>query len=148
MATIGESFPEFTAPSHEGGEVNLEQYRGNDKLIIFFYPKAMTSGCIRETTEFGARRGEFDAVNAKIVGISVDPVTAQQEHAAHCGANFPILSDLGGKLIDQLGIKRDTGSAMRTTYIIGTDGKVNKVFEGVTVDGHVDQVLDAVKAAK
>ncbi len=147
MATIGESFPEFTAPSHEGGEVNLEQYRGKDKLVIFFYPKAMTSGCIRETTEFGARRSEFDAISTKIVGVSVDPAEANQTHAVHCAANFPILSDLDGKLIDKLGIKRDTGTAMRTTYVIGNDGKIKSVFEGVTVDGHVSQVLEAAKSA-
>lgn len=146
MSGVGEAFPKFTAPSHEGGQVNLNEYRSNQNLVVFFYPKAMTSGCVRETTEFGKRRGEFDVLKTKIVGISVDPVTAQQEHAEHCGANFPILSDLGGNLIAQLGIQRDSGSAMRTTYIVGPDGKVKKVFNEVKVDGHVDEVLNAVKA--
>ena len=146
MSNVGDSFPEFMGESHEGNQVKLQEYQGSDNLVVFFYPKAMTPGCVRETTEFGSRRGEFDALNTKIVGISIDPVEAQKTHADHCGATFPILSDEGGMLIEQLGIKRDSGSAMRTTYILGADGMVKSVFNEVKVDGHVDEVLEAVKA--
>jgi peroxiredoxin Q/BCP len=75
----------------------------------------------------------------------VDPVEKQKQHAITCAADFPILSDADKKLTSQLGILRDTGTAQRTTYVIDSAGKVRKVFNNVTVDGHVDQVLAAVK---
>jgi thioredoxin-dependent peroxiredoxin len=75
----------------------------------------------------------------------VDPVEKQKTHAITCAADFPILSDEQKSLTSTLGILRDTGTAMRTTYVIDPSGKVRKVFNNVNVDGHVDQVLNAVK---
>jgi thioredoxin-dependent peroxiredoxin len=82
-----------------------------------------------------------------VVGISVDKVEAQKKHAITCAADFPILSDADKKLTTELGILRDTGTSMRTTYVVDASGVVRKVFENVTVDGHVDKVLQAVKEA-
>jgi peroxiredoxin Q/BCP len=141
----GQVFPSFSATSHEGELVDLAEYRGAENLVVFFYPRAQTSGCVRETTEFGARRGEFDALKTKIVGVSVDAVDAQKKHAIQCAANFPILSDEDKSLTTELGILSERGTAMRTTFLIDSKGTVRKVFPGVTVDGHVDQVLQAVK---
>jgi peroxiredoxin Q/BCP len=141
----GQAFPSFTATSHEGETVDLAKYRGDDNLIVFFYPRAQTPGCVRETTEFGARRGEFDALHTKIVGVSVDAVDAQKKHAIQCAANFPVLSDEDKALTTQLGILNERGMAQRTTYLIDSKGTVRNVFPSVTVDGHVDQVLEAVK---
>ena len=75
----------------------------------------------------------------------MDKVEAQKKHAITCAADFPILSDADKTLTTELGILRDTGTAMRTTYVLDGTGTVRKVFEGVTVDGHVDEVLQAVK---
>lgn len=69
----------------------------------------------------------------------------QKTHAITCAADFPILSDADKKLTSELGILRDTGTAMRTTYVLDGSGTVRQVFNNVTVDGHVDQVLAAVK---
>jgi peroxiredoxin Q/BCP len=76
----------------------------------------------------------------------VDPVEKQKTHAITCAADFPILSDEDKKLTTELGILRDTGTALRTTYVVDDSGTVRQKFENVTVDGHVDQVLAAVKA--
>jgi len=75
----------------------------------------------------------------------VDQVEAQKKHAITCAATFPILSDADKTLTSALGILRDTGTAQRTTYVIDRTGTVRRVFNNVTVDGHVDQVLDAVR---
>jgi peroxiredoxin Q/BCP len=75
----------------------------------------------------------------------VDPVEKQKSHAIQCAADFPILSDEQKTLTSELGILRDTGTAMRTTYVLDSSGAVQRVFNNVTVDGHVDQVLQAVK---
>jgi peroxiredoxin Q/BCP len=141
----GESFPEFTALDHEGNTVNLSDYRSDKKLVVFFYPKATTRGCVRETTEFSVRREEFDALDTRIVGISIDDVGLQKEHAIQCAANFPLLSDLDKHLTSELGIENENGRSKRTTYLIDRGGKVAQIYAGVTVDGHVDQVLDGVK---
>lgn len=100
---------------------------------------------MRETTEFGARRGEFDAINTKVVGVSVDRPDRQKKHAIQCAANFPILSDADKRLTSQLGILKDTGTSARTTYLIGRDGIARRIFNDVKVSGHVDQVLKAAK---
>lgn len=141
----GETFPSFTAQSQEGEAVSLEGYRGNDSLVVFFYPRANTSGCVKETTEFSVRREEFDALGAKLVGISVDDVRWQQKHAIQCATNFPLLSDKDKALTSQLGILGEHGMAQRTTYLLDRDGVVRRVFTNVNVESHVDDVLHAVK---
>lgn len=142
----GEPFPTFTAPSHEGETVSLTDYRGDGNLVVFFYPKATTRGCVRETTEFSERRPELDALNTKVVGISVDDVALQNEHAIQCAASFPLLSDADKALTTRLGILNERGMSQRTTYVVDQRGTVSKVFDGVTVDGHVDEVIEAVKS--
>lgn len=142
----GQAFPPFIGPSHEGEAVDLREYQGESNLVVFFFGKAMTGRCVKETTEFSARSAEFDALNTKIVGMSVDDSSAQKEHAIHCAASFPIVSDDGGKLTRQLGIlNEERGNSKRTTYILDKTGNVREVFENVEVDGHIDQVLDALK---
>jgi peroxiredoxin Q/BCP len=141
----GDKFPAFSALDQDGQQVNLSEYQDGKNLVVFFYPKATTPGCVRETTEFGARRHEFDEIDAKIVGVSVDDVDLQKQHAVQCAANFPTLCDTDKSLTTELDILNERGSAKRTTYILDGSGTVRRVFEGVTVDGHVDEVLAAVK---
>jgi thioredoxin-dependent peroxiredoxin len=142
----GAKFPEFTAPTQDGQTVNLSEYRDGNNLIVFFYPKATTRGCVKETTEFGVRREEFDAIDTRIVGVSVDDPALQKEHAIQCAANFPLLSDTDKHLTEELGILNERGQSTLTTYLVDKSGTIAKVFDTVTVDGHVDEVLAAAKA--
>jgi peroxiredoxin Q/BCP len=98
-----------------------------------------------ETTDFGRRAGEFAALNTQLIGVSIDDSEAQQKHAVACGSNFPLLSDEGGKFIDQLGIRNERGSAKRVTYVVDKEGKVRNVFPDVKVVGHTEEVLAAVR---
>ncbi|HZU78153.1 MAG TPA: peroxiredoxin [Dehalococcoidia bacterium] len=141
----GDPFPRYTATSHEGETVTLPDYGRDANLVVFFYPRATTRGCVRETTEFGARSAELSALGAKVVGVSVDDPALQNEHAVQCAANFPLLCDTDKSLTTQLGILNDRGMASRTTYILDRQGVVRRVFEVVSVDGHVDEVLAALK---
>lgn len=100
---------------------------------------------MRETTEFGVRYQEFADLNTLVVGISADNVNQQKTHAVTCHAGYPLLSDAGSALIKQLGIANDNGNAKRTTFVVNGAGAISKVFEAVKVDGHVDEVLAAVK---
>lgn len=146
MPAAGDPFPDVTKPSSEGGELTISAYRGGQKLVVFFFPRAMTPGCVRETIEFGQKRALFEAAGARVLGASTDSTSAQQKHAVHCSAGFPIISDRDKSLIGALGIDSGKGSAKRTTYVIDGAGVIRRVFEGVKVDGHVDAVLEAVKA--
>jgi peroxiredoxin Q/BCP len=142
----GSKFPEFIAPTQDGQTVNLSEYRDGKNLVVFFYPKATTSGCVRETTEFGVRREEFDAIGTQIVGVSIDDPALQKEHQIQCAANFPLLCDVDKHLTETLGIVNENGRSRRTTYLVDKTGAITKVFEGVKVDGHVSEVLEAAKA--
>ena len=146
MPQPGDFFPDVTKPSSEGGELSISGYRAGQKLVVFFFPRSMTPGCVRETTEFGMKQALFTAAGAKVLGTSTDSTNAQQKHAVHCSAGFPIISDRDKSLIAALGIDSGKGSARRTTYVIDAAGVIRRVFEGVKVDGHVDAVLEAVKA--
>jgi peroxiredoxin Q/BCP len=141
----GQPFPAFTAKSQEGETVDLAEYRGDQNLVVFFYPRATTPGCVRETTEFSARIGELEALNTRVVGISVDDVDLQKQHGIQCAASFPLLCDTDKSLTTQLDILNERGMSKRTTYILDGQGIVRTVFAGVTVDGHVDQVIGALK---
>ena len=146
MAQAGEAFPDVTKPSSDGGEIRIADYQQGKKLVVFFFPRSMTPGCVRETIEFGLKQSLFEATGAKILGASTDSTSAQQKHAVHCSAGFPILSDKDKSLIAALGIDSGKGSAKRTTYLIDGKGVIQRVFDSVKVDGHVDAVLEAVKA--
>src|SRR5688572_22397171 len=111
----GQPFPSFSAAAHDGETVDLATYRGSGSLIVFFYPRATTRGCVRETTEFSARRSELDALGTKVVGVSVDDVALQNEHAIQCAASFPLLCDVDKALTNELGILNERGMASRTT---------------------------------
>ncbi len=142
----GRPFPSYASQTQDGEFLSLNDYRGGQNLVVFFYPKATTSGCVRETTEFSARRHEFDALGTKIVGISVDDPALQKQHAIQCTSNVPLLCDTEKKLTTSLGIlNEERGMAKRTTYVLDKSGTVRKVFNNVSVDGHVDEVLQAVK---
>jgi len=141
----GQQFPRFFGVSHEGQNIDIYDYKKGKNLVLFFFPRATTAGCVRETTEFAARMDEFTDRNTEILGLSVDDSELQKTHAIQCAASFPILSDRGGKLIAELGIANERGSAKRTTYIVDAQRNIKRVFTEVKVDGHVDEVLEAVK---
>ena len=84
-------------------------------------------------------------MNTVLVAVSVDDVEKQKEHAIQCAVNFPVLSDLDKTLTTQLDILNERGRSKRTTYVMDSSGIVRTVFTDVQIDGHVDQVLQAVK---
>jgi peroxiredoxin Q/BCP len=142
---IGHPFPPFTAQTQDEETVNLMEYGKGSTLVVFFYPRANTSGCVKETTEFSTRSEEFTAAGARLVGVSVDAPRWQQKHAITCAVNYPLLADTDKALTTELGILSDMGMSKRTTYVLDCAGVVRKVFPDVKVDGHVDEVLTAVK---
>lgn len=133
--------PEFEGVTSEGMRITSSEPEGR-WLVLYFYPKAHTSGCTREGQAFNALLDQFEALNAAVVGISTDkPGTLSKFRDKH-GFRFPLISDAEKETATAYGTLKDHGkSANRVTYLIDTDGVVRAVWPKVKVDGHAGEVL-------
>ena len=150
--TAGSRAPAFTLPCDGGGKVSLHDFKGR-KLVLYFYPKADTSGCTREAIDFSRLKSAFARVGAAILGVSADPVPKLDKFKAKHGLTVALGSDDTRKMLDAYGVwaektlyGRKYMGILRNTYLIGPDGKVAQVWEKVKVPGHADEVLEAAKA--
>ena len=146
----GDPAPDFTLPDADGQPVALSSFRGQ-RVIVYFYPAAMTPGCTKEACHFRDLAGEFTAVGASRVGISVDPVAKQAKFAETQRFDYPLLSDTDGAVAAQFGVKRGLlGKLMpvkRTTFVIDTDRKVLDVIASeLSMDTHADKALQTLRA--
>jgi thioredoxin-dependent peroxiredoxin len=147
----GDQAPEFKVLADDGRSVSLADYRGKH-LILYFYPKANTPGCIHEANGFRNMFADFQAQNAEIAGVSADPVEAQSRFSKKLNLNFPLLADTEFELIEAYGARRMKSflgktfmGIVRTTFWIGPDGKIVKIWNGVVPRGHAAEVLTALK---
>jgi peroxiredoxin Q/BCP len=141
---VGEPFPDLEGTTHDGRRVRLADLRGR-ATVVYFYPKDLTPGCTREAMDFERRMDDFRSLEATVVGVSVDPPESHQQFADTCGLHFPLLSDDSGQWAGRLGILNDRGMARRTTFVLDAEGVVRRVFAVQQVEGHVDDVLAAVR---
>ncbi len=147
---IGKKAPDFALPDENGELVKLSHFKGK-RLVVFFYPKANTSGCTREACDFRDEVDAFKKKNVTVLGISKDTPAAQRRWKDKYQLPFPLLADEDTKVLQAWGAwgeknmygKKVEGT-IRTTVIVGADGKVEKVFPKVKVDGHVGSVLEAL----
>jgi peroxiredoxin Q/BCP len=150
---IGDTFPDIALEAPDGGSVKPSDFAGKP-LVVFFYPKDDTPGCTTENIDFTALKGEFDQAGVAVLGVSKDPPTKHAKFIAKHGLTVPLASDAAENgLSDALGIwteKQNYGRTymgmVRTTYLVGADGKVAKVWDKVKVKGHAQNVLEAAKA--
>ena len=150
--TIGARAPSFTLPRDGGGEISLSDYRGR-KLVLYFYPRADTSGCTREALDFSRLAPAFARANTAILGVSADPVAKLDKFKAKHGLSVALGSDERHVVLEAYGVwaqkilyGRKYMGTLRNTYLIGRDGKVAQIWEKVKVDGHAEAVLAAAKA--
>jgi peroxiredoxin Q/BCP len=146
----GSLAPEFTLPSSTGKDVSLRGLRGKN-VVLYFYPKDDTSGCTREACSFRDNLPSFQKLDAVVLGVSKDPMDSHQSFIKKYGLNFTLLSDEDLKvhhLYDTWKEKNTYGKKYmgteRSTFVIGADGKIKKIFRKVNVDGHEKQVLEAL----
>ncbi len=152
MLQAGATVPDVSAPDQDGTPRRLRDYAGR-KLVVYFYPKADTPGCTAETQAFRDLVPELTEANAAIVGVSRDDVAAQKKFADKYGANFPLLADTSSTICDAFGViveknmygKKSIG-IQRSTFLVGPDGTIAKVWPRVTVEGHAAAVLEAVRS--
>jgi peroxiredoxin Q/BCP len=146
----GAKAPAFSMPAHGGATVSSAKLKGKP-YVLYFYPKADTSGCTKEAQAFQGLLARFKAKGAEVIGVSRDPVKALDKFAAKYGLEFPLASDEGGTLTEAYGVwveksmygKKYMGIE-RSTFLVGADGKVAKVWPKVKVDGHAEDVLAAL----
>lgn len=151
MLKVGDRAPEFRLPASDGREIALSGLRGKP-VVLYFYPKADTPGCTIEGSEFRDEKTQFDKVGAVILGCSADGVEKQAKFAAKYKLNFPLLCDPEFVAIEAYGarrMKQFLGKSflgiVRSTFLIGPDGRIARIWDKVQAKGHAAEVLAAVK---
>src|SRR5262245_3835170 len=147
----GSKAPAFKLPRDDGESVSLADFKGR-KLVIYFYPKADTPGCTQESIDFSKLRSEFSKAGTDILGVSADPVAAQEKFKKKHRLGLALLSDETHKMLEAYGVwgkKSMYGKTfmgiVRSTFLIGPDGRIARVWPKVKVAGHAAEVLAAAK---
>ena len=149
---VGDKAPNFKLPRDDRDTVSLADFKGR-KLVLYFYPRADTPGCTKEAIDFSKLRATFTKAGADVVGVSADPVKAQDAFKKKHKLSIALLSDETHAMLEAYGVwgkKSMYGKTFmginRITYLIGPDGRVAQVWPKVKVDGHAAEVLAAAKA--
>ena len=146
----GAKAPAFDLPSSDGENVSLKSLAGHN-VVLYFYPKDDTPGCTREAQGFAAAAAKFKKKNAVILGVSRDSIAAHCKFRDKYELNFQLLSDADHSVMEKYGAwgektlyGKTSMGVIRSTVLIGPDGKIRKIWPKVKVDGHVDAVLAAL----
>jgi peroxiredoxin Q/BCP len=150
--SVGSKAPDFSMPCDGGGTVSLADFAGR-KLVIFFYPRADTPGCTRESIDFSRLKAEFRKAGTEVLGVSADPVKAQDAFKKKHDLNISLGSDPTHTMLEAYGAwgeksmygKKFLG-ILRTTLLISADGRIARIWPKVKVPGHADEVLAAAQA--
>jgi len=152
VPAIGAKAPAFTLPRDGGGTLSLTDFKGR-KLVLYFYPKADTPGCTKESIAFSGLQRAFASVDTDVMGVSADPVKAQDKFRDKHKLAIPLASDETKKMLTAYGVwgeksmyGRKFMGVRRTTVLIDRGGRIAQVWENVKVDGHAEAVLEAAKA--
>ena len=149
----GDTLPDIALTAPDGSAVRPSDFAGK-KLVLFFYPKDDTPGCTTENLDFSALSDDFDKAGTALLGISKDPPKKHEKFIAKHGLTAPLASDPEeGGLSDALGFwaeksmyGRSYMGMVRSTVLVGADGKVARVWSPVKVKGHAAEVLEAARA--
>ncbi|MBR3480256.1 MAG: thioredoxin-dependent thiol peroxidase [Prevotella sp.] len=149
---IGDKVPELLGKDENGREVRLSDYKGK-KLILYFYPKDLTSGCTAEACSFRDNLERLDEKGMAVVGVSVDSDSQHRKFKEKHGLNFPLIADTDHQLVEQFGVWQEKSmygrkymGTVRTTFIIGEDGTVEQMIgpKQIKTKIHADQILETV----
>jgi peroxiredoxin Q/BCP len=152
MLKQGDPAPPFRLTADDGQEISLKDLRGKH-VALYFYPKASTPGCTIEAIEFRELKRDFDKLNAIVLGCSADSVAAQAKFKAKQKLNFPLLSDPEYAVIEAYDARRMKSflgktflGIVRSTVLIGPDGKVERIWSTAKSKGHAAEVVEALKS--
>jgi peroxiredoxin Q/BCP len=147
----GNKAPAFSLPRDGGETVSLADFKGQN-LVLYFYPRADTPGCTIESKAFSSLAKAFAKAGTAVLGVSADPVKAQDAFKAKHGLAIPLASDETHKMLDAYGVwgeksmygKKFMG-IIRTTFLIDKAGRIARIWPKVKVEGHAEEVLAAAK---
>jgi thioredoxin-dependent peroxiredoxin len=149
---VGDKAPGFSLPRDGGGQVSMADFKGR-ALVLYFYPKADTEGCTVEAKDFSRLSPQFGKVGAAVLGVSADPVEKLDKFKAKHRLTIPLASDEQHKLLEAYGVWAEKSlygrtfmGVLRSTYLIGPNGRVARVWDKVKVKGHAAEALEAAKA--
>jgi peroxiredoxin Q/BCP len=146
----GMKAPAFSLKAGDGSRVRLADLRGRP-VVLYFYPRDDTPGCTREACAFRDQQARLKELGATVLGVSTDSVESHAKFAAKYGLNFPLLADVDHAVAAKYGAWREKNlygkksmGIQRSTFLIDADGKVAKVWKRVNVDGHEQEVFEAL----
>ncbi len=149
---VGDKAPEFSLPDQDGKTVSLKSFRGR-QVVLYFYPKDDTPGCTKEACGFRDSRDSIKRAGAVVLGVSLDDGTSHQKFIAKYGLPFSLLSDEDARISKAYGVYKQKNmygkkywGIERSTFVIDPAGKLKAIFKRVKVDGHLDEVLAALRA--
>jgi len=147
----GAAAPKFALEGDDGKKYRSEDLKGKP-VVLYFYPKDDTPGCTREACAFRDRKKELEKLGAVVLGVSPDDAASHAKFRKKFELNFPLLVDQDHKLADAFGAWREKNmygkksmGIVRSTFLIGPDGRIAKAWRKVSVDGHDEQVLAALR---
>ena len=150
MVLVGEKAPDFTLPADDGRPVSLNGFQGK-KVVLYFYPKDDTPGCTKEACGFRDNLARVTTKGAVVLGVSRDDAKSHMKFKDKYDLNFPLLSDVDGKVTTAYGVwkkknmyGREYFGIERTTFLIDEGGKIARIWPKVKVEGHTDEVLAAL----
>jgi peroxiredoxin Q/BCP len=148
----GDAAPDFDLPASGGGRISLNALKGH-KVVLYFYPKNDTSGCTLEAQDFNALLPRFEAAQARIIGMSPDPVKSHDKFCGKHGLAFPLASDEEKETLGRYGVwveksmyGRKYMGVERTTVLIDREGRIARIWPKVKVPGHAEEVWEAAAA--
>ena len=151
MLDVGDKAPAFSLEDQSGKTVKLSDFKGR-KVVVYFYPKDDTPGCTREACAFRDEHSALQKAGAVVLGISPDSGPSHAKFAGKYKLSFPLLADTDHSVSEKFGAwgektlyGRKFMGIIRSTFLVDEAGKVARVWPKVKVDGHVDQVLEAIR---
>ncbi|MCL4783586.1 MAG: thioredoxin-dependent thiol peroxidase [Bryobacterales bacterium] len=149
---VGKKAPEIKLETDDGSVFKLSSLKGK-KVVLYFYPKADTPGCTTESCQFRDTKSAFEKLGVEVIGISPDEPNAQAKFKSKFDLTFPLLADTERTAANAYGVwveknmygKKSMGIE-RSTFVIGEDGKILKIYRKVKADGHAEQVLADIQA--
>ena len=146
----GDVAPPFSLPDQDGKVVSLGDYAGR-RLVVYFYPADDTPGCTKEACQFSDLTDEYTALGVEVLGISPDGGTAHQKFRAKYGLRIALLSDPAHEVMERYGAwgskklyGRESVGVIRSTFLVGGDGRIERAWYNVRADGHATKVLEAL----
>lgn len=148
---VGQKAPDFTLPADNGTQMKLSALRGKP-VVLYFYPRDDTPGCTKEACAFRDQETELSKRGATVLGVSTDDLDSHRSFRDKFQLNFPLLADTDHAVAERYGAWREkvrfgkkAMGVQRSTFLIDPDGVVRKVWKDVHVEGHDQEVLDALK---